>query len=182
MAQDEVLAGRNDYSWVAISEGVVLLILGLVAIAWPGITVAAFTVAFGLYALVAGIIHGISGIVTIGRGWKAIGEIVVGLLLVGVGAYTLNHPGVAALTLVAIVGLTFLARGVMDIVLALSSDDHRALGIVVGVLGIVAGIIILRYPIGSGLAYVWLLGIYAIVAGPILIARGFDAPRDARLA
>jgi uncharacterized membrane protein HdeD (DUF308 family) len=39
-----------------------------------------------------------------------------------------------------------------------------------GILGIVAGIIVLRYPIAGGLAYVWVLGLYALVAGSIYIA------------
>ena len=171
---DRALQGQSN--WVPIVEGIALLLLGFLVIAWPGMSFAALVFAFGLYALVAGIVQGISGIIHIGRGWSAIGQMVLGLLLVGVGAYTLNHPGVAAATLAIIIGLTFLARGIFDIVVAFESPVHRALGITAGIFGILAGLIILRYPIGGGIAYVWLLGVYALVAGPMMIAKGVSTP------
>ncbi len=162
--------------WVMVVEAIALLLFGLAAIAWPGMTFYAFTVAFGIYALVAGIVKVISGIVTIGRGWKSIATILIGVLLAGAGSYVLNHPGVTALTLVVIIGFSFLARGIVDIVVAAdSSTDNRALSVVAGVLGILAGLIVLRYPVGSGLAYVWIVGIYALIAGTVGIAQALSA-------
>jgi uncharacterized membrane protein HdeD (DUF308 family) len=174
MDRETALRGQSGSNWVPIAEGTVLLLLGIVTIAWPQITFYAFTVAFGLYALIAGLIKGFSGIIHIGQGWKSIAAILIGILLVGVGSYILNHPGITAVTLVILIGLSFVIRGIGDIVIASEDNtDHRVLNILAGILGIIAGFILLRYPVGGGLAYVWVLGIYALVAGPMIIAQGF---------
>lgn len=174
MDRETALREQGGSNWVPIAEGTVLLLLGLVTIAWPGMTFYAFTVAFGLYALIAGLIKGFSGIIHIGQGWKSIATILIGILLVGVGSYILNHPGVTAVTLAVLIGLSFVIRGIGDIVVAAEDhSDHRVLNIFAGILGIIAGFILLRYPVGGGLAYVWVLGIYALVAGPMIMAQGF---------
>jgi uncharacterized membrane protein HdeD (DUF308 family) len=158
-----------------VLEGVVLSLFGLAAIAWPGMTVYIFTVLFGLFALIQGVVSVLRGIFNIGRGWTAIGSIVLGILLVAAGSYVFNHPGVSALTLVLLVGFTFIVRGIFEIVAGLSSDSGRALSIISGVLALLVGLVLLRYPVGGGTAYVWVLGIYALVSGPMLIAVGMGA-------
>jgi uncharacterized membrane protein HdeD (DUF308 family) len=175
---DAVAVKTSNTSWVLIAEGVALTLLGLFTIAWPGLSVATFTFIFALYALIAGIVNVIGGIVGIGRGWAAIGQILLGILFVVVGSYIFNHPGIAALTLVIFVGFTFVLRGIFEIVATFSGGGNKALGIISGVLGIVVGLILLRYPVGGGLAYVWVLGIYALVSGPMMIALGLGAGRE----
>jgi uncharacterized membrane protein HdeD (DUF308 family) len=46
-------------------------------------------------------------------------------------------------------------------------------------LAIVAGIILVREPVSGGVAFVWVLGLYALIVGPMLIALAFDAKRAA---
>jgi uncharacterized membrane protein HdeD (DUF308 family) len=167
--------------WPYMVEGIVLVLFGLTAIAWPGMTLVTFTVIFGLFALIAGVTGVIGGIVHIGRGWTSIGEIVLGALFIAAGSYVFNHPGISALTLVLFVGFTFIFRGIFQVVAAIADDvDHKALAIISGVLGVIVGLILLRYPVGGGLAYVWVIGIYALVSGPILIAVGLGAGHGAR--
>lgn len=173
---ENITTQKQPANWVYIVEGIALLLLGLGAIAWPGMTFYFFTVLFGLYALVAGVVNVIGGILHITKGWSAIGRIVLGGLLVAAGSYVLNHPGITAVTLVVFIGFTFLIRGIYDIVLAITENlEHKALTITSGVFGILAGLILLRYPVGGGLAYVWVLGFYALVAGPMMLAVGLGA-------
>jgi uncharacterized membrane protein HdeD (DUF308 family) len=168
-------ADRNA-GWPSTLEGVLLTLFGLAAIIWPGKTLAVFTVVFGLWALVAGVVGVINGIMHIRRGWTAVGTILLGGLMIAAGSYVLNHPGITALTLVLLIGFTLLIRGIFEIIIAIGDNEvHKGLAIVSGALAILVGLILLRYPVGGGLAYVWVLGIYALVSGPILIAVGLGA-------
>lgn len=178
----EAVPNPPDHSaWPTVLEGVLLALFGLVAIVWPGITVYSFTIVFGLYALFAGVMSVIGGIMNIRRGWPAIGTIILGILLVAAGSYVIDHPNITALTLVLFIGFTFIIKGIFEIVSALANNyEHKALAIISGILGVLVGIILLRYPLGGGLAYVWVIGIYALVSGPMLIARGLGAGRANR--
>lgn len=173
MARVVTRAESSEERGLYILEGLALLLFGVAAMVWPGLTMASFTVLFGLFAVAAGVVVAISGIPRINEGWASIGKVVIGLGLVGVGAYALNNPGVAAATLVLLVGFTFLARGVLDIVVEMVEEtDHRNLSILAGVLAIVVGLVLLRYPIEGGLAYVWLLGVYGVISGLVTLSVG----------
>jgi len=71
-----------------------------------------------------------------------------------------------------------IARGVFEVVLALLEDynaTEKTLLVIGGVLGVVVGIAILLQPAASGVAFVWILGLYALLTGPMWIALGIDA-------
>lgn len=173
---DAAVAQKNAPNWLFILEGIVLILFGIAAIAWPGMTFVTFTVLFGLYALIAGVANVVGGILNIKKGWTAVGGIALGALLVAAGSYIFNHPTVTALTLVLFIAFTFIIRGIFEIVIAISENPpHKALEIVAGIFGILVGLILLRYPVGGGLAYIWVLGIYALVSGPIMLAIGLGA-------
>ena len=167
---------RTNSHWPFIVEGILLILFGLSAIIYPGMTVLTFTIIFGLYALIAGIVGVVSGIVHIGKGWSSIGEIILGAIYIAAGSYVIDHPHITALTLVLFVGFTFMFRGIFDIVNAImDNNQHTALSVVSGALALIVGLVLLRYPVGGGLAYVWVIGIYALVSGPIVLAIGLGA-------
>lgn len=172
---------NNDLTpkYVYLTEGIALTVFGIAAIAWPGLTFLTFTMIFGLFALASGIINVVGGILRIREGWSSIARLVLGALYVAAGGYVLNHPGMAALTLVILIAFTFIIHGIIDIVTAVSDKtDYRTLTIVAGVFGVMVGLILLRHPVGGGLAYTWVLGLYALVSGPIFIAIGLGAKSE----
>ncbi|MBW4061520.1 DUF308 domain-containing protein [Candidatus Saccharibacteria bacterium] len=175
-SMDSISTVHSHSHWPYIVEGILLILFGLVAIVWPGMTAVTFASIFGLYALIAGVVGVVSGIVHLNAGWSSIGEIVLGALFIAAGSYILDHPGTTAVTLVLFVGFTFIFRGVFDVVAAIGSNsNHKALSIVSGVLALLVGLVLLRYPVGAGVAYVWVIGIYALVSGPIVLAVGLGA-------
>jgi uncharacterized membrane protein HdeD (DUF308 family) len=50
---------------------------------------------------------------------------------------------------------------------------NKALRFISGILGIIAGLAIMVYPVKGGLAFLWVVGVYALVMGPILIVLSF---------
>lgn len=171
------MASHNNQNstWLYVVEAIALVLFGIAAIAWPGLTLYSFVILFGIYALVAGVVNVVGSILNIGRGWPAIGGLILGGLLIAAGSYVFNHPTISAATLVLLVAFTLIVRGIFEIVIAISSDlPSKTLTIISGIIGLIIGLVLLRYPVGGGLAYVWVLGIYALVSGPIMLAVGLS--------
>ena len=94
------LAAQN---WgLFILRGIFALILGVLAFAVPGPTLAALILVFAWYSL-------IDGVVAIGAGLGAPGRprwmiVLGGIVAIGIGVYTLFNPGVTAVALVLLIG------------------------------------------------------------------------------
>jgi uncharacterized membrane protein HdeD (DUF308 family) len=103
----------------------------------------------------------------------------MGIIELGVGVYLLRHPTVTFATLILLIGFTLIIRGVVDVIGSLFeggiSATGKVLSIIGGLLALLAGIVVLFQPVASGVAFVWILGIYALIAGPLQIALAADA-------
>lgn len=159
--------------WVLLVRGLAAILFGFLAIAWPGRTLYVLVVMFGAFALVDGVFGIIAALLgrTGGIPWWAL--LVEGLLSLGIGIATFTWPGGAELVLLYMIAFWSMATGVFEIVAAIRLrqviEGELLLGIG-GVLSIVFGILLLGYPADGALAVVWLIGIYAILFGGMLVA------------
>jgi uncharacterized membrane protein HdeD (DUF308 family) len=46
----------------------------------------------------------------------------------------------------------------------------KSLAIIGGIVGVIAGLIVLAQPVASGVALVWIIGLYAVLEGSLVIA------------
>lgn len=182
MAKKEGSSVASQLWGLGIAFGVVSILFGILALFWPGLTVGLFILLFGVFVLVWGIIGIIASIATSStdKFWWV--ELIFSLLAIGLAVYLLRNPEEAAKIFIFLIGLTFLVRGIVDILQGLFNGDatggQRVVGIVLGVLGILAGIITFTYPVGAGLAVVWVIGLYAVLYGALLIAFSFRAKAE----
>lgn len=167
---------------LGIGFGVVSILFGILALFWPGLTVGLLVILFSIFILiwgVIGIIVSISSTSTDKFWWL---ELIFSILAIGLAVYLLRNPVVAAMIWIFSIGLTFLVRGVVDILEGLFDGNRtggdRVLAFILGALGIVAGIITLLYPVSAGLAVVWIIGLYALLYGSLLIAFSFRAKAE----
>lgn len=168
----------NNIWWMLVVRGLLLLVFGFIAIFWPGLTAAAFITVFALYIILAGVIGVVTSLVGVSRSGMWFLDLLLGVFQVGIGIYAVKNPGIAIATLIVIIGLTFVVRGIFEIVSAFTDEaaaNTKALTTVLGLLSLAAGVVVWFYPAASGLAFVWIVGAYAIISGPILIALGLDA-------
>lgn len=189
MAKTQVYAFEEDDKqawWTLVVGGIVSVIFGFVAIIWPGLTV-------GVLALLLAVYIGVAGVVNVVRSVKKLESnlfsgllrMLLGLLEVGVSVYLLRNfgSGLAIATLALVIAIAFIARGVVGVVLAFdskASNGVRWFNAIVGALAIVAGLVVVWYPGAATLAWVWVVGFFALVTGAIEIALGFiakDAPK-----
>lgn len=167
-----------SYWWVLTLRGIAALLFGIAAVFWPSITLVTLVYLFSAFILVSGIgevIHGITGIKHKGTWFLSL---LLGVLQIGVGVYLLRHPLVSFASLILLIGFTLIVRGVIEGVSAFSDDTSasmRTLVMIGAVISVLAGIVVLFQPAAAGVAFVWILGLYALITGPLLIALSLDA-------
>lgn len=168
--------------WALTLRGIAAVLFGIAAVFWPGITLVTLLYLFAAWVLVDGVIRMATGISRIGDNQLGFLTTVVGLLELGVGVYLLRHPHVSFATLILVIGFMLIVGGVVEVVAALSSRDTatgKTLAVIIGVAAVLAGILMLFQPASAGVAFVWILGLYALVTGPMLIAISLDLRRMA---
>lgn len=163
----------SNYWWLGLFQGIVAVFFGIAAIFWPGLTLVALVYLFSAFVLAWGIVEIINGFLNIGRHSSWILTLLFGIIGLGAGVYLVRHPGVSFTALIIIIGLLLIARGIIDIVgifLDRKTAGHKALMGIVGAAALAAGIIILFQPVAGGVAFVWILGLYALIYGSLTIA------------
>ena len=167
----------EDLWWLFVLQGIATLLFGVAALFLPGLTFATLIILFAVYAVVLGIIELVHGFGSIGKNSSWWFSLLVGLVLAGAGVYLIRNPQTALDVFIVIVGAMILARGVFDLVISaffVKKTESRWLWAIAGVLGVIAGIFLWNNPVSGGLAFVWALGLYALIAGSINLAYAFQ--------
>lgn len=182
MAKSEVVALEKQVWGFGIAQGILAILFGILALFWPGLTVALLLLFFGVFVLVWGIVGIIVSLasITINKFWWL--ELIFSVLAVGVAVYVLRNPAQTAEIFIIFIGLTFLVRGIIDLIVGIfnrdQTGDSRTFHILAGVLGVVAGIITLLNPVSAGVAVVWIVGLYAVLFGSLAIAFAVRAQKE----
>jgi uncharacterized membrane protein HdeD (DUF308 family) len=180
-------------SWRMLAlRGVIAILFGVLALAWPDLTLLAFAALFAAYALLTGVVL-VVGSIKSRKGnedWWL--PLMVGLVSLGAGAVAAIHPGLTALVLVLVVGANALITGVLDIATAIrlrKTIRNEGLLILNGVASLVFGVLVFLFPDAGALALVWLISFYASLSGILLLGfalrlrartRGTTVEKDRR--
>ena len=163
--------------WVYAVRGVAAVLFGILALVWPGPTLAVLVLLFGAYALV----DGISLLVALARGdilarrhaWVTG---LMGVLGIVASVVTLLWPGITALTLLYLVAIWAITMGILQIAAAIEfrREIRGEIWMVFGgVLSILVGSMLVIFP-GTGLlSLVWLVGFWAVVFGTSSLGLAF---------
>jgi uncharacterized membrane protein HdeD (DUF308 family) len=171
--------------WIfAVIRGALAIIFGLIALFAPIATSIALAIVIGVFAIVTGVFDIIEAIRHRGSSSMVL-RIVLGAVSILFGILVLVWPGISLAILVIMVGVWAIITGVLQI---MSSVRHRAVpdsgwvwGIIGGALSILFGVVVLIWP-GTGLvAIIWIIGIWAVVWGIILIVLGVKLRKAARM-
>jgi uncharacterized membrane protein HdeD (DUF308 family) len=168
-------AAAKDIWWALVLGGVATVIFGVAAVFWPGLTLVTLLYLFSTYALISGMANVMAGVSSANQmAWWFLPAL-LGAFELGVGVYLLRHTSVKFSTFILLIGFALIARGVVEAVTAYFSTGRgqakvQALSYIIGVAGVVAGIIVLFAKSSSGVSFVWIIGLYAIVVGTLQIA------------
>ena len=159
--------------WLVALRGVISILFGIGAFVWPGITLFVLIVFFGAYMLVDGIFALVQAVRFRHEGetWPTL--LLEGILGVVIGVITLAWPGITALAWLYVIAAWAIVTGILEIVLAIRLrrviEGEFWVGLT-GVASILLGIGLALMPVAGLIAWVWLIGAYAIAFGILLIA------------
>jgi len=173
---------RGIWWWVLL-RGVFAILFGVIALSAPGNALIAIAIVFGAYALVDGVMAIVHAI-RVRNSLKAWGWLLAqGVIAALAGLAALILPGVAGtfggLVVLWTIVFYYVTHGVAGIRSAAGAEGSgRTWGIVGGVLTIIAGIILgvltLVTPGATLLGLIWLVGIYAILFGVMLVVAAIQ--------
>jgi uncharacterized membrane protein HdeD (DUF308 family) len=148
-------------------SGILAVILGVLVLAWPGITIVIAAIFFGAYLLVTGfaqVIFAFSLHVSAGGRVLLFISGAAALILAVLCFRSLQD---SILLLAIWIGVGFIFRGVATAVSAISDPSlpGRAWEIFIGVISLIAGVVMLASPFESLATLAWVVGIWLVVIG-----------------
>jgi uncharacterized membrane protein HdeD (DUF308 family) len=154
-------------------RGIAAVAFGVLTLVWPGLTITALVLLFGVYALVDGFAHLVAAYRRDQAGEMRGVLIVEGLAGVILGVIALVWTDITALALLYIIAAWAIITGVIRIMAALQlrreipNEWFLVLG---GAFSVIFGIILVVAPVAGALAITWLIGFYALLFGMVLLA------------
>ena len=186
------LSAAKAIWWIVLLRGVFAIMFGIVALLLPGVALLSIVFVFAAYAVVDGVINIAHAVRVRGRdrrwGWL----LVQGILTVLAGVAAFVFPGLAglfgALVLLWTIVIWSIVMGISGIGAAASLADggRKVLAFVAAILSIVFGIVLaiitIVTPVATAQSLIWVVGVYAILFGGMLVglaiqARGIHAKR-----
>lgn len=157
--------------WLLLIRGIVAVLFGIMAFAWPGLTLVTLVLLYGAYAFVDGLTAFWVSVST--RAW---GLLLFGILGVIVGIYAFLFPGITAIALLYLIAAWAFVRGIFEIVTAIQlrkEISNEWVLILSGIISMIFGIVLVANPGSGALALVLVIGAFALVFGVLMIILSF---------
>src|SRR6516164_9878942 len=157
-----------------ILTGVLAVIVGVIAIAWPQATVLALVILFAVYAFMDAGLQAARAFSSRSAG-PVFGHLLLALIGLAAGVVALVWPGPTAYVLVIVVAAWALAGGVVEIFAGFQSGETagtRAMFILSGLVSIAFGVVLFARPNVGAITLAVLFGLYSLIYGFSQIAAG----------
>jgi uncharacterized membrane protein HdeD (DUF308 family) len=179
MAQNTPVEMVRNASTGSILWGVLLIVLGMLAVGSPFLAAVAVSAAVAWLIVLAGVVHLMLAFRAHGAG-SVIWKVLVGIAYLCFGGYLIVHPllGVASLTFA--LALLFLIEGMLNIVLffKMRSVHGSSWVLVDGIITLLLGLMIyMQWPSSSAWAIGTLVGISLIFSGVARVMMSLSVRR-----
>jgi uncharacterized membrane protein HdeD (DUF308 family) len=161
------------YWQLFLAQGVIMVILGILAVIWPQISTVAVDIFIGWLFLVSGIL-GIFSMFIARDAQAFLWSLLTAALSLFVGVILIWHPSEGAVSLTAVLTALFIAEGIVQIVASLTYrdvfPDSWGWMLVSGIVDLIlAALIIKGWPSTADWALGLLVGIDLITSGAAII-------------
>ncbi|TDC16996.1 HdeD family acid-resistance protein [Actinomadura bangladeshensis] len=159
----------TEHQAMALALGGISFLLGVVVVAWPGVTVGVLAVLIGLQLIINGVVRIAQSVAPgLTAGTRTL-MAVLGVLSLSIGVLAMRHLFQTVAVLAVLFGMFWLLGGIIEAVAVLSDRDRPGRGpeLVPACLSVLAGIAVLAYPEASLVALTWLFGLWLITWGII---------------
>jgi uncharacterized membrane protein HdeD (DUF308 family) len=161
--------------WVPVIRGIAAIVFGVIAFAYPGLTLATLVIFFGAWVLIDGVFRAAGAIA--GRAsdpeWGF--HLIIGIVGIIIGFLTFHAPLITALALIIYIAAWALMIGATEIALAIKLRREikgEWFLILMGLASILFAVLILWNPAPGAMALLWLIASYAIVFGILGVIFG----------
>ena len=171
------------WGWI-VAYGVASLLAGVIAVAWPSSTLVVIAIIFAAQLLVGAVYQFVFAFaIPSESGWLRALIALLSVFSFVVAIYLLGHVGLTLLLLATLVGIYWIALGVIELFVAIGHSDvrWRPWVAITGILSIVAGGVVVIFPVSSLFFLTVFLGFWLVLFGLMLIVRGIGLRSDARV-
>jgi uncharacterized membrane protein HdeD (DUF308 family) len=165
-----------------IWRGILAVAVGIMALAWPGVTVLALVILFAVYAFMAAGLQAMRAFSSAAAG-PVIGHLLLGLIDIAAGVVALAWPGPTALVLVLIVATWAVAGGLYEFLAAFrrgESAGTRALFLLGGLVSVAFGVVLFARPGIGAVTLALLFGLFNLIYGAWQLVLGIDLRRTGK--
>lgn len=157
--------------WLVAVLGLVSIVAGVLALVYPGITLLAMGIIFGIYLLIAGVFQLVEAIVgdPASRGLSAI----IGIVALIAGLVCLRRPDDSLLALVVVLGIYLVVTGIAQLVRAFARVERRGWAVLGAIVDLILGILILSVPDVSVVTLAVFFGLSLIFRGAFALVAAF---------
>jgi uncharacterized membrane protein HdeD (DUF308 family) len=165
--------------------GIAAIIAGIIALAWPGVTILALVILFAVYVFSDATRQGSRAFSSDGAG-PVVGHLLLGLIDIAAGVVAIVWPGPTALVLVIVIAVWAVIGGIAEFAFAFAAGETagtRALFLLGGLVSIAFGVVLFARPGVGAYTLAVLFGLFALIYGISQIAGGIQlrgAGKDAR--
>jgi uncharacterized membrane protein HdeD (DUF308 family) len=156
--------------------GILAVIVGIIAIAWPGVTILALVILFAIYAFMAAGLQAARAFSSRTAG-PVFGHLLLGLIDLAAGVVALAWPAPTAYVLVIVVAAWALVGGLVEIFAGFGSGETagtRAMFILAGLVSVAFGVLLFARPGVGAVTLALLFGLYSMIYGFSQITAGFE--------
>ncbi|MGC0330968.1 uncharacterized membrane protein HdeD (DUF308 family) [Streptomyces sp. SAI-170] len=156
---------------VVLLTGVASLILGVLVLVWPGASLFAAGILFGLYLVISGVFQLVAAFGTHRTTALRVLAFISGALSILLGLFCFRGPMQSILLLALWIGIGWLIRGITQTLAAASDGSMPARGwqILLGVLTFLGGIVLIDSPFESVAVLTLVGGIWLVAVGAVEI-------------
>jgi uncharacterized membrane protein HdeD (DUF308 family) len=179
VARSVSLPPIGRYWWLPLGAGILTILVGILALAYPGPTLLVVGLLLGIYLVLWGAVstfRGVSGSEGMPPALRIV-LIVVGLLALLAGLWLIVRPEESVPAVAWVIGFWWVATGVLQLIRGAVVPEGRGVTILLGVLGVTAGAIILAQPAIGLATLVVISGIGLIVQGGLETMAGWQLRR-----
>jgi uncharacterized membrane protein HdeD (DUF308 family) len=169
-----MLKGQTSTSLILI--GVLAVIVGIVAIAWPGATILALVILFAVYAFIDAGLQTMRAFSSRTAG-PVLGHLLLALVDLAAGVFALAWPAPTAFVLVIVVASWALVGGFAEFFAGFQTGESagtRALFILSGLVSVAFGVLLFARPGVGAVTLALLFGLYALIYGFSQITAGIQ--------
>ena len=155
-------------AWQAVLLiGISAVLLGAIALAWPGKTLVVLGVLFGIFLLISGILQIAAAFGTHAEAATRVLAFISGALSIVLGVFCFRSAFESILLLAVWIGVAWLFRGIAQTAAAASDALMPARGwqLFAGLLGTLAGLVVIASPFSSIAVLTIFAGVWLIVTG-----------------